>query len=582
MRGLPDWGTPIDDNDVRLFAAYELDRVRIAVPDALTVAREADGRPSFRLTAIRPIVPMPGRNGHGRLDLELRLDSSAATDDGVVRAAPPLRGWLRLRSSMLDLPPVFEEPTELDCSGLGLARLTLPLPAEGVSMIESVLEDGAVPLLAHVELEVAGVAPRLPVRAVVDLALLREALADQAMTPVKLREALMDDASVIGVKIADAPDSISAYALAEAAADHIQGRLCAGPLAPTAEDGLVLVLSDAEIATGTATLDLSLPLVVTRVVTTALDPFAAARALAEEDGEIASLIVRGQSGLLQTGRHEVTIDASVPRPCVGPLTLGAKLTFPPHPPGRMHAVIEDFELPTTGDSVIRQVRLAPGEDVAWTLSGFAIWPTPDRRGVERLDGPETAGVGTRALLRPDAFPLGFADVEAGTALLKLARVEMTLAGTRRDGAPVKITTTLTDAAPRAALALPADTENVTLTSELVAHDSSRRITLATRPAADCRIELADVPGYGPRATELVATLPEGASLVAIEVIAEDAPTEAEPEVYAFTPQTRSRTHRWLCRDPFRPGLRWRWRGQTEFSAPVTTERVDVFAEAISA
>lgn len=579
MRGLPDWGRPVDRDGIRLFAAHELDNVLIALPDMLAIASESDGRPSFRLTAIRPLVPMPGRKGHGRLDMELRLDSGAATGDGAVRAAPPLRGWLRLRSEMLDLPDGLDAPVELDCSGLGFARLTLPLAAEGVAMIEAALKDGATPVLAHVELEVAGVAPRLPARAVVDLARLRAALLDGAMTPARLAEALTIDPAAHGVVIEDAPDDLSAQALAAAVVDHIRARLCAGPLMPANEAGLALMLADTGIASGTATLDLSLPLLATRVVAVALDPFASARALSETAGGIASLVTRGQSGMLATGRHEVIVDASVPRPCIGPLALGATLTFPPRPPARAHAVVEDFELPTSGEGVTKQIRLAPGEPLAWTLAGFAFWPTADGRGVERLDGIAVEGDGARALLRPDAFPLSFVDVETGPALLAIASVEVTLTGARADGAAARTATALTIDAPRAALALPADVEAPTLSGALAARHGDRRIELPPRPAADWRIELADIPGYGPRAVELAVTLPAGVPLAAVEVLAEDAAADAEPETYAFTPATSTRTHRWLCRDPFRPGLRWRWRGRSEFSAPVVAARVDLIAEA---
>lgn len=582
MRGLPDWGAPLNRGEALLYDAYEVDHVAVATPDALTIANDADGRPAFHLTAIRPLVPMPGRRGHGRLDLELRLDSAAASDDGAVRAAPPLRGWLRLRAAMLDLPPALAEPIALDCSGLGLARLTLPLAAEGVSAIEAALEEGAAPILAHVEVEVAGVAPRLPMRAIVDLARLRAALAGGSMTPAALADALSVDAGAVGVALVDAPADATGRAIAEAVTDYIRARLCAGPLVPASENGLALVLADDDIATGKATLDLALPLVATRAFAVALDPFAAARALSASVGGIAALVTRGRSGLLPTGRHEIIVDASVSRPCVGPLALGATLTFPARPPARAHAVVEDFELPVSGEGVARQVRLAPGEPLAWTLAGFAFWPTPDGRGVERLDGDATSGEGARALLRPDAFPLTFVDVEADSTLLAIAAVEMTLAGVRPKGNAVRAAMTLTAATPRVALALPGDTGDATLTAELVARDGVGRIALPARPAADWRVELSDVPGYGPRAIELVVTLPAGMPLVAIELLAEDAVADAEPDTYAFTGATPARVHRWLCRDPFRPGLRWRWRGQANFSAPVHAARLDLAPEALPA
>ena len=581
MRGLPDWGIPEDREAARLFAAHELDGMFIALPDTLTIARDGDGRPAFRLTAIRPLVPMPGRKGHGRLDLELQLDSSAATDDGAVRTAAPVRAWLRFRAPMLDIPPALAEPLELNCSGLGFARLTLPLAAEGVSMIEAALQEGATPVFAHVELELAGLAPRLPCRVTVDLARLRSALLDGSMTPAALAQKISVDAAGVGISVADVPEEVTPQALAEAVADHVRASLCAGPLAPAPEAGLALILADREIARGTATLDLSLPLVATRTLAIALDPFAAARELSSAAGGISRLVHRGQSGLLSTGRHEVVVDAGVSRPCAGPLALGATLIFPPRPPARAHAVVEDFELPVSGEGVSREIRLAPGEQLEWTLAGFAYWPTPDGRGVERLDGAAVSGTGARALLRPDAFPLTFVDVDSGPALLALANAAVSLSGVRPTGAAAEASATLTASMPRVALTLPDDAQGPTLSAELAARDGGRRIALPPRAAADWRIELSDVPGYGPRATDFAVTLPPGVPLAALEVLAEDAPA-AEPETYAFTPTTTKRTHRWFCKDPFRPGLCWRWRGQPDYSEPVLTTRVELTADALPA
>ena len=39
-------------------------------------------------------------------------------------------------------------------------------------------------------------------------------------------------------------------------------------------------------------------------------------------------------------------------------------------------------------------------------------------------------------------------------------------------------------------------------------------------------------------------------LAVVEVLAEDAPADAEPDVYTFAHTTGARIHRWFCRDPF--------------------------------
>jgi hypothetical protein len=573
MRGLPDWGGSVAIGKVAAWSAYQVDGIALTLPDALTVATDIDGKPAFHLSAFRPLVPTPGRRSYGRLDMDLRLVSHAATADGKVRVVPALRGWLSLSSNALALPPQLTTALPLDCSGLGVARLMLPLEAEGVSIMESALASGAAALLAAVDIEIAGVAARLPLEATVDIARLRNALADGAMTPALLFDALLHDPGKVGVRLAGVPADKPARAVAEAVADHIRARLCDGPLRPRPEGGLALVLAETGIAAGTATLDLGEAVMATRAVTIVLDPFAVARDLAAAAGGLAALTTRSTSNSLQSGQHDIIVDTSVGRPCVGPLALGATVLFAPRPPARPHEVREDFELPAHGGSVVRRVRLSPGEPVSWTCTGFAFWPTADGRGARRLDGAAQAGSGLQILLRPSDFPLRFVDVEAGAALLGLASLEVGLGSARA---------TLTVAAPRATLAVPITTTDTSLGATLVSRDGAARVTLPARSPADWRIELSDVPGYGTRTMEIAVTLPAGTPLRAIEVLAEDAASDAEIETYAFNAATPSRTHHWFCRDPFRPGLRWRWRGQAAFSPPVNAARLDLVAEGVAA
>ena len=573
MRGLPDWGGAVaDGGDVAAWSAYQVEGIALVMPDALTVATGPDGKPAFHLSAFRPLVPTPGRRGYGRLDMDLRLVSRAATADGKVRVVPALRGWLSLSSNALALPPQLSTALPLGCSGLGVARLMLPLEAEGVAIMESALASGAASLLAAVDIEVAGVAARLPAKATVDIARLRDALAN-AMTPSMLLDALLHDPARVGVSLAGVPADKPAQAVAEAVADHIRARLCDGPMRPRPEGGLALVLAATGIASGIARLDLGEAVMATRGSTIVLDPFAVARDLASAVGGLAALTTRSTSSSLQSGQHDIVVDASVGRPCIGPLAVGATVLFSPRPPARPHEVREDFEFPSDGSSVVRRVKLAVNEPVSWTCTGFAFWPTADGRGAKRLDGAPQMGNGLQVLLRPGDFPLQFVDVESGAALLGLGSLEVVFG-------PVRAR--LTAEAPRATLAVPVTTTDATLGATLVSRDGAARVALPARPAADWRIELSDVPGYGTRTVEIAVTLPTGTPLRAVEVLAEDAASDEEIQTYAFNAATPVRTHHWFCRDPFRPGLRWRWRGQAAFSPPVGGARLELVAEGVAA
>ncbi len=572
MRGLPDWGRPIAGKTAWLYAPFQRNGAPLALPNTLSIATEPDGRPAFRILAIRELGPF-GAAGRGRIDIEFQL----ATNDEDARAVPAERGWLRLRSAMLDLPAELLRPVELDCSGLCLARLVLPLAPEGVAFVEQALADGALPVIATVDVEVAGIAPRLQGRAVIDVAVLAAVLAAGTMTPAVLRDLVAADPGSAGVKLEDIDPDTPMIVAAEAVADHVRSALCAGPLRPAEDAGLALCPFDPTLTHGRAVLDLGRTIIATRTVALELDPFLAARALAADRGGGAALIERTSGAPLPTGRHRITIDCSVRRPLIGPLALGATLRFPPRPPARMHEVRRDFELPTDGSSVEQHVQLSPSEPLEWTLAAFAFWPAVDHRGVEQLLGETHAGTGAQALLRTSAFPLMFVEVEVEARLIHMAEVAVTLTGEWSDQ-PADTAVTLSAARPRAALALPVDASAPQMTVMLTPRGPGVPIMLGPIPAADWRIELADLPGYGPRSLEITVSLPAGVPLAAIEVLPEDADASEEPAPYAFTPSNSSRTHGWFCRDPFRPGLLWRWRGHDEFSVPVRgTNRLDLAA-----
>ena len=126
------------------------------------------------------------------------------------------------------------------------------------------------------------------------------------------------------------------------------------------------------------------------------------------------------------------------------------------------------------------------------------------------------------MLRPRDFPLRIVDVEAAPALLAVAKVEVALAA----GAS-RATATLTETAPRAALALPQSAADAVLSGTLVSRAGAARIPLPSRPAGDWRIELLDVPGYGPRTMDIEVVLPDGVALRAIDMLADDAASEEQ-------------------------------------------------------
>lgn len=547
---LPDWGQPVDAGGATGYLGHGTDRV-LVLPEALVLATGPDGRPEFRLTAVRPMLPTPGQSGYGRLEMGLALRSQAASADGRVQAMPALRGWLVLGARALDLPAELRAPLELRCSGIGAAELSLPLRPEGLGFVEQALTEGALPVLARADLEVAGVACRAETRLVVDHARFAAFLAE-GRSAGDVRAALERDPSALGVEIvSDDPKAVAA------AADHLCARMAGGPMR-AGPDGLALVW-DARIApVGRSALDLSQVVVVSRVVQLMLDPFAEARRLAGAG----SLIHRVTTAPLQAGQHRLTLAANLPRPLIGPLAVGARLVVPARPPARMHEVREDVEF-AGAEPVQRVIRLAPSEALAWAVEATVWLPTPDGRGAALTFGPQILGQGPEIDLGPQDYPLHFSRVAASEALLALAKLDVELSA-----GGLTATAVLDASSPQVALALP---EAGQIVAQVVAPDG-QVLGLPPRPAVDWRIELADLPGYGPRVTEIAVDFPPGIALRAVEVMVDG----RAPQVLAFTPALAVRRFDWFCADPFRPGLLWRWQGEGEFVA-VKGDRLSLHA-----
>ncbi len=545
---LPDWGQPTDAGGVLGYLAQGAARV-LVLPDALVLATGPDGRPEFRLSAVRPVMPTASQPGYGRLELRLALRSAAALPDGRVQAAPALRGWLVLGARALDLPPELQAPLELRCSGIGAADLSLPLHAESVGFVERALAEGALPVLARADLEVAGLARRVPGRLTVDHARLAAFLAD-GVSRDAVRQALATDPVALGVRI-DSADPLAV----EAATDHLCARMAGGPMRPTAE-GLVLVWDERIARSGQSGFDLSQAVLATRVVQLVLDPFAEARRLAGGP----SLVRRVTTSPLQAGQHRVRLSANLPRPLVGPLAVGARLVFPARPPARTHEVREDVAFADDAP-VDRVVRLSPSEPLAWQVEATVWLPTPDGRGAALVLGPRIDGTGPEIELSPQDFPLSITRIAASDAVLALGQVEL-VAGA------AGVLARLMAGTPEVAIALPGPGS---VAARVVAPDG-QALELAPRDG-DRRIELADLAGYGPRVTEISVDFPAGLFLRALDLQVGDGPVQ----VLAFTPARPVRRFDWFCANPFLPGLTWRWHDGGNDFAPVSSDRLTLHA-----
>jgi hypothetical protein len=535
------------------------------LPSALRLATGTDGGARLLLELVRVDPPVPGHeDGYAVLDLHLEADCrlrdalrEARTVDPAATVVPAAlgRGWLRFEAPLdVDVPAELTQPVALGYRGLAEVRWTLRLTPAGGALVREALVEGALVLRAVALFEVAGIAPRLPMRvraAGADVAAGLAALAgaDGNAPRDDVLAALRRDPSTLGFELLADGTPPKPELVAEVLCDVLArgfATLQPGPGGPVLVPAAAASSSDLDR-------DLREPLATTRPLTLNLDPLAAARAAAagaSPEALVRETVVPRFNGGLRTLR----VMANLPSERVGLVALGARVAKAPAPPDRVQAVAAEVAIAEPSDEGATTVRLAPREAPVVDVEPFAVVQVG--RKVRRLAGPVRQEDGSIALLAADDFPVRFVRVCAEAALLALADV----AGRCRfrwmgDGAELPIALSAAD--PHCSLALPVDAGDAELSLELRSVDGPGTLALEPRPAADLVVSLASVPEYGPQSVRASCRFADGSTLYAVDILPEAAPDDRRPQVLTFTPTRPERTVSWFAASPFRSGLRYR-------------------------
>lgn len=538
--GRPDWGAPLATS---VWAAFEAPERRAVLPHALTLASDANGAPDLRFVVYRAAHAGDGTS-HGVLDARI---VAAYDTDTTGTLQPVARAFLRLEW-LADTATTLAAPEPLWWSASGEAELVLRIAQDGVALIENSLQT-ALPLRVVADVEVDGVAPRVDARADVDVQRLVRTLREQGGDVVareSLRERLLREPEALAVALRATP-GVDANMAVAALVDQLRAHWF-GFAPSNIEGAAMLALPPADAALpGRVTLDLSAVCVAPRAFVLALAPFDEAARLA---GRPWREIVEWRELLpLAFGDTRLRVETNLPAWSPETLKLVATLTFAPNPPSRRHALSPSLALDAAQPVVDIGVRLARNETPRWTLRVDAILPVAGS--IRRLAGAPIEGSGTRVVIGPAQIPVALARVEASPGLLALADVDVTPADS--PDAPLH----LTAASPRGTVCVPAPAAGATL--RIVARGRGADIALDPRAFGDLRVDLSDFPQYGTQSAAFDVTFDAGPSAVAVETRALDANDDASSESIAFDPSQPRRDVAWRCRDPFRCGLRWRWR-----------------------
>ena len=624
VQGLPDFHHPLQREGIQIFYPYEGVGAHTLLPSALEIALRPDGQPEFALDIIRGEKPSLPPQPSGRLDF--RVVPYYALDKGLqvlrdrhthasLRVARFTNGFLRFippLSQRQEFPTPLRQPIPLAWNGLENARFHTKLPINDAVFLEQSLRDGVLTMEAIAEVEMLGIAPRVPVTVRFDPALLvtklQEFAASQSTssqfqesaspktssslpraTVVKFfnRERSRLPLTIAGSWNEDNNED-ETERFAEAMTDWVRIHLGQFVAAPTLNHGPHMALKSAqEVGSGQFIWDLSQPLQTLRPFVLRLgDPFETALRLVQNQG-IDAIVFHSTVPSLSIGMHQISLIANVPPRQQGAIALGVRVRIPPKPPWRFRPITKTQELGQSqphGDSdrssaatpptiPLRLTPLESLESLNYTVSTFAV--IQDAAGIEQLEGPPRDHSGDQLYVTTADFPIDFLPLVASRSLLTIADVKGVLKRPDQTGQMLTEPFSLTADHPDVAIALLKDTlADATLEIQAVSKTSDRVVTLGPIPAQALRISEHSFIEYGPQTVPVTCNFQSSdQNLVVFEFLPEGGREDNDIRLLFFSPQDAQKELRWLARSPFLSRYRYR-RKSIGASAPPPSEWSD--------
>lgn len=573
LRGQLDFQRPFlaEKEELLLYFPFEQGS-HFVLPDRIALSTDTNGMPDFRLSLVHGVMPDLPPTPYGQVCFGLKTEGPAekamlalqsmphSNNTGLTLAAYQ-RGFLRWRTMGTPLPTELQTPSPLRFDGLATSQWSTILSPESALLLKQSQLEGLLILNAVAELDISGVAARLPVQVRFDPnALLNDLLQRADPTGLLPTDALMAyfrqpfsqlPLTVIG--------SVSETFLEEwAFTMSCLVRLRYGALAAAIDPMLSGPCIQLTIPQkGEVMWDLSVPTLVTHSVCLMLDPVVTAAKLAQLTNLAdfwQEVIVR----TLPTGHLPIRIFANLPANRANILTLGVNITAPPHA-SRPRAIHQTLELAAPNDEINTFLRLSPIEPLQFQYQPFAIIDGPD--GVTQLLAEEQSsgtiafGETCHLLLNPADFAVNFITIEATSALLSLARVRVRLE--MADGW-IGAWIMLDNHTPNAALAWSQNSPLPNLHVEASALDSEETRALPNHSFQSILVGPEAFRGYGLHEIEISYHFDDGSSLIAIELLPEDKDDlPVNRSVLFLTPATPQKTWQYFAGSPFKPGFRYR-------------------------
>ena len=587
LQGLPDFHEPIQGDGFQIFYPFEGAGSFTLAPARLEVAERADGRPDFLLQLIRSETPSLPPEPHGVLDMRVQprypLDAGLAllrSEHPQALLTPALfsSGFMRMRpqEDTADLPADMRIPIPLAWNGLAAARSTLRLSLTSALLLRGALQGDTLALVALAELEICGIAARLPNQIGFDPStLLKELLAfgndQRQVARSEIVRYFSQDLTALPLELSgEVQNSVE---FAETLTDWVRSRFGIFCAAPDESGRPFMALPDpTTIGTGHFQWDLSQPLQTFRPLALMLHPLDAGRQLVQDLGLVAAVPDPIIVPPMPTGIFEVIVTANLPNYRLGVAAVGVTVRVAPHMPFRPQAVVKTVLLEAPQDMATIYLQLSPREQLEYTFSTFIVLTT----GEQFSTSIAVAHRGARLDLTPDDFPVQFVVLDADRSLLNLADVHGTLRwATEETNSQQDFDLTRTQ--PALALPLPR-TITAALEIQVQSHSDDKILSLGLLAAKPMHLGLHLFPEYGPHQIPIECTFGDGPDVVVIDLLPEghaDAPDQSE--LLFLTRDQPRKSWSYLAQSPFAAGYRYRFHSNSNDGAAPWSQLQSPFA-----
>lgn len=572
----PDFGKShiLDQVSSPLFSVWNKEKEWVSVPSALTLATNPFDQKQlgFYLELVRGPAPFLPPAPYGVLEMQLEPENDLARiiealreiEVGAVVHHPTFQqSVLSVDVALTDdaLQQLIVKPEKSGVNALGSMLSVRHLSQETAMAFKAALEGEQMNLAVVAEMEILGMAPRLPVQVTLDpgrvlAKLLSLADSDRVIHRKVVHAAFYDSIDSAALFILESGEINNKELLAATLTDHVRKLL--GEFAPcpseVKEPCMRLVSTTALPA---RVIDLSRPLRVPRVFILNFHPLEAMRQIVETHG-VDAVVHKTVVPSMNLGHQRISISANLPLHINGSQKIGVDLHAPANAPHRQHQLdaritFKDFN----DDSPTRKShneiwKLALNESLSYEATPFVILPEAGGKG--ELFGETFTSSAPSLTLDVNHFPVRFISLEATASLLKQADIKGKLVWEEGDSQP-EISFRLTPAQSALTLVIPKAAQGL-LHAQLAQRDGTEEINLPSLQAQSYRWTPYAVPEFGSQKVEINCQFDDDASFQAIELSPESDPEEIS--LMTFSPGTDTKSYSWFAESIFRPGFRYRW------------------------